>query len=390
MNRLKDIICFANDWSADPLSKKHVMVRLAKDRKVLWINSINNRAPTLKKHDLNRIREKLAHFGQGLKHVDDRIWVLSPIFIPFHGNRLFQAANRWLLGFQIRRAARKLRLEAPVSWVYAPTAAGVVGNLHEQAIVYHCVDEFSAFSDAASAILKRENELLRKSDLVVTSSARLQESKSKQNPNCHFVPHGVDYEHFRKTVAPDTSIAPELKDLPRPILGFHGLIADWVDLPLIAELAKRRPEWSIVIIGKTQTDVSALAKLPNVHLIGHRPYARLPEYLKGFDVAILPFVVNELTLAANPLKLREYLAAGLPVISAPLPEVVRLGALVHLASTATEYEQIVLRLQAAGKLGPDAAQSAEMRSESWDTKVEELKVLLQELGSRASRAGLGV
>jgi glycosyltransferase involved in cell wall biosynthesis len=386
LNQLKDIICFANDWFADPLSKKHVMVRMAKDRKVLWINSINNRAPTLKKHDLNRIREKLAHFQQGLMHVEGNIWVLSPIFIPFHGNRLFQAANRWLLGFQIRNAARKLNLESPVSWVYAPTAAGVVGNLGEHAIVYHCVDEFSAFSDAGSAIVRRENDLLQKSHLVVTSSARLQESKSRQNSNCHFVPHGVDYEHFRKTVAGDTPVAPEFKDLPRPVLGFHGLIADWVNLELIAALAKRRPEWSIVIIGKVQTDVSMLDKLPNVHLVGHRPYAQLPEYLKGFDVAILPFMVNELTLAANPLKLREYVAAGLPVIAAPLPEVVRLGKLVNLASTAEEYEACVLRLLQAGKTGPDPALSAEMRSESWDTKVEELKALLGNIGARSSGA----
>ncbi|MBI2683443.1 MAG: glycosyltransferase [Acidobacteriales bacterium] len=377
MDPVKDIVCFANDWSADPLSKKHVMVRFAKDRKVLWINSINNRAPRVGARDFKRILEKLGQFRTGLREVQSNIWVLAPIFVPYHGNKVVRAFNRWFLRRQIMGAIRKLGLQAYVSWAYVPTAADVAGRLGAQALVYHCVDEYSAFSDAASVVAARERELIQACDLVVTSSLKLQESKSALNPNCHLVPHGVDYEHFRKSSDPSLPIAAELKDLSHPVLGFHGLIADWVDVRLIAELAQRRPEWSIVVIGKIDTGISAWSAYKNIRVLGHRPYDHLPEYLRGFDVAILPFVMNELTIAANPLKLREYLAAGLPVVSAPLPEVLRFGPLVRTGATAAEYEKHILELLSSGRQGPDPKQSAAMEKESWDHKVRMLDELLK-------------
>jgi glycosyltransferase involved in cell wall biosynthesis len=186
----------------------------------------------------------------------------------------------------------------------------------------------------------------------------------------------VDYEHFRRATDEATPVPPELQNLPRPILGFHGLIADWVDLPLIAELARMRPQWSIVLVGRGDTDLSPIQGLPNVHVLGHRPYERLPEYLRGFDIALLPFVVNELTLAANPLKLREYLAAGLPVVAAPLPEIARFEGLVSLASTAQEYLQKIEALLAAKRTGPSRERSEQMAGESWDGKVAEIEGLL--------------
>ena len=167
--------------------------------------------------------------------------------------------------------------------------------------------------------------------------------------------------------------------MPRPILGFHGLIADWVDLALIAEVARLQPTWSVVLVGRSNTDLTPLANLKNVHLLGHRLYARLPEYLHGFDVAILPFVLNALTEAANPLKLREYLAAGLPVIAAPLTEIKKMGDKVFLCSTAQEYVERVADLSAKGKLGPHRARSEGMRVESWDAKVKELEQLLEQV-----------
>jgi glycosyltransferase involved in cell wall biosynthesis len=109
--------------------------------------------------------------------------------------------------------------------------------------------------------------------------------------------------------------------LPGPVIGFYGLIEDWVDLEVIRHMAAARPDWSFLMIGEVKTDTSAVRRLPNVHFPGRRPYQSLPGYCRKFDIAVLPFVVNELTLAANPLKVREYLAAGLPVVATPLPEV---------------------------------------------------------------------
>ena len=373
---MSDVICFANEWSGDPLSKKHVMLELAREHRVIWINSINNRQPRIASKDFRRSAEKLRGFFRGLQHVQANIWVLTPIFVPLHGSSIARWINRVLLRTQIRRALRRLRFTDPITWTFMPTSADVVGQLGEEFVLYHCVDEYAAFSDASGAVRDRENDLLTRSNLVVVSAAALLESKRQINPRTYLVTHGVDYDHFRRAVDPATPLAPELAAIPRPILGFHGLIADWVDLPVMAEIARRRPDWSIVLIGKVDTDLSALSGLANVHLVPRQPFKRLPEFLKGFDIAILPFVQNELTVNANPLKLREYIAAGLPVISAPLPEVRRLQESVYLATTADEYIAIAAKILATGDTGPSSTRSLAMQNESWHNKVQEITALI--------------
>ncbi len=371
------MICFANDWYADPLSKKHLMLRFARTRKILWINSVNNRRPRMAGKDLRRVFQKLSEFRQGLQQVHEGIWVLTPLYIPFHGNSAIRDLNRRLLGVQIRNALVRLDIRRAVTYTFAPTSADVVGTLGEASIVYHCVDEFSAFSDAGAEVAQRERELLRKADVVLCSASGLYENKKEFNPHTYLVPHGVDYEFFRKATDVDTVVAEELLALPKPILGFTGLLADWVDLPLLAELAKRRPEWSIVLIGRSDVELKVFDGLKNVHLLGHRPYSRLPEFLRGFDVALLPFVNNELTVNANPLKLREYLAAGLPVVASPIPEVTRYAGMVSMASTVEEYEREIEKILNAGEQGPSAKRSAAMASESWDAKAIQIENLLR-------------
>jgi glycosyltransferase involved in cell wall biosynthesis len=267
-------------------------------------------------------------------------------------------------------------MDHPVTWTYVPNTADVVGSLGEKCVVYHCVDEYAAFTDAAPEVRFREIELLKKSDLVLVCSDHLMDGKRKMNRRTHLVTHGVDFEHFSRAADESTRIAEDLAGIPRPILGFHGLLADWVNLPLVGEIARSRPGWSIVMIGKSETDLSPVQNLPNVHLLGHRPYERLPEYLRGFDVAILPFLCNELTFNSNPLKLREYLAAGLPVVAAPLPEVAKFANLVALAETPQEYISAIEHLLERGEIGASPVRSRLMAAESWDHKVGEMEELL--------------
>ena len=173
------------------------------------------------------------------------------------------------------------------------------------------------------------------------------------------------------------------------MIGFIGTVADWVDLEVVRHLASSRPQWSLLLIGDVQTDTSALRDLSNVHLLGRRSYQSLPAYCKAFDVAILPFVVNELTVAANPLKLREYLAAGLPVVATPLPEVLKLDGMVRLARTPGEFLNQIESLLKEGRRGPNPAVSVLMERESWDRKVEELSGIITGLnGGGQRRAGL--
>ena len=372
-----DIICFANDWDGDPLSKKHIALRLAQKNRVLWVNSTGNRNPTASVRDLRRAWKKLGQYLRGCRTVSENISVFSPLVIPFHGSRAARWLNRQLLTWSLRRVCRKLGFEKPITWSFVPSSADVAGSLGERLVIYHCVDEYSKFTGTnETAILGMERGLMQKADMVVVSSTRLYETKRQYNPNTFLVTHGVDVAHFSNACRKTVKAPADCAGLNGPVVGFFGLIADWVDIEVFRYLAASRPEWSLLLIGEVQTDTAVLRDLPNVHLLGRRSYESLPAYCKAIDVAILPFIVNELTVAANPLKLREYLAAGLPVVATPLPEILKLKPLVRLARTPGEFLDQIDTMLKEGKRGPDPAVSVLMELESWDQKLEELSGLI--------------
>jgi glycosyltransferase involved in cell wall biosynthesis len=366
-----DIILFSNDWGGDPLSKHQIAVRLAAKNRVLWVNSMGNRNPTVSAHDLRRVVKKVWQFLRGCRPVANNIFRFCPLVLPFHGNRAARWINRRLLAWGLRHACRKLSFRDPITLTFVPNSVDVVGTLGERLVIYYCVDEYSQFTGAdRAAVLDLERRLMEKADLVVVSASRLYESKRGANANTILITHGVDVDHFRAACLESMAIPEDVAMLPGPVIGFYGLIEDWVDLEAIRHMAAARPEWSFLMIGEVKSDTSAARKQPNVHFLGRRPYQSLPGYCKKFDIAVLPFVVNELTLASNPLKLREYLAAGLPVVATPLPEVEKLGELVRMATTPKEFLEQCDALLAAGRRGPEIAVSRQMDGESWDGKVE--------------------
>jgi glycosyltransferase involved in cell wall biosynthesis len=375
-----DIIFFSNDWGGDPLSKHQIALRLAKKNRILWVNSMGNRNPTVSAHDFRRAFKKVWQFLQGCRPVADNIFRFCPLVLPFHGHRAARWINRRLLSWGLQRACNQLGFEKRITLTFVPNSAEVAGTLGEQLVIYYCVDEYSQFTGAdKNAILDLERSLIQKSDLVVVSASRLFETKRKHNPRTVLMTHGVDVQHFRKACLEETPIPADCAALPGPVIGFYGLIEDWVDLEVVRHVACCRPEWSLLLIGEIKTDISALEKLPNVHFLGRREYKSLPGYCKKFDVAILPFVTNELTLAANPLKVREYLAAGLPVVATPLPEVQKLDGLVRLARSPRDFLDQIDSLLRVGRQGPDLTLSRRMEPESWDAKVEFLSTLVEEL-----------
>ncbi len=369
----RDIVVFSNDWGGDPLSKVHIMRLLAKDNRILWVNSIGNRTPRADTHDLKRIWNKVSSFTKGVREVEPNIYVLAPLALPFYGSSSVRLANGELLRAQIRHAMSRLRFIRPISWSFLPASAPVSGRLGERLVIYHCVDEFSAFADTnGQHIAELEARLLAKADLVITSAERLFERKRIQNPHTVLVKHGVDFRHFVKACDPSTEAPAEIARLPKPVLGFFGLLAHWVDLEALEACARAFPQGSVAILGKVAPDVdpSALQSLPNVHFLGRKPYAELPAYCRGFDVALMPFKVNELTLNANPLKVREYLAAGLPCVSTDLPEVRRLG-LCRLALTAADFPGLVAECLKTGS-GPSRERAQQIATESWESRVAEI------------------
>lgn len=365
------MLCFSHDWSSDPLSKTHLMRLLARDNRVLWVNSIGYRAPTASRRDASRAIRKVLAALAPLREPEPNLFVLSPLVIPAYGRPWVRAFNRWFLRQQVLRAMRSLRFERPLNWVFNPAAGLIAGTLGEDMLIYYCVDEYTAFSGVSTlSLAAMERDLLDRANLVIASSDRLVRSKRHRHAATALVRHGVDWRHFRGALDLATQVPADLARLPRPILGYFGLIADdWVDLELLAHAARRLPHASIAMIGKITMDVSALGRHPNIHFLGHRPYQTLPAYCKGFDAALIPFPISEVTLNSNPLKAREYLAAGLPVISTPIPEVETLGA----CRIGRDADGFVEEIEAALRHpGPSEARSDAIRHESWEARLVEI------------------
>ena len=377
--RGRDIVCFSHDWTGDPLSKTHLMRVLSKENRILWVNSLANRMPTASSKDLSRIYKKLKSFTEPVREVEKNIFVLNPLAIPAYGTEGVRKFNEKFLLRQVKKAMRKLNFDAPINMVFNPAAGLLAGKLGESKLIYYCVDEYTAFTGASKGLREIEEDLFRKADLVIVSADKLHESKKHFNENTFVIRHGVDFVHFRTALDAATKIPTEIADLPKPIIGFHGLLADWVDFELIKKTAEHFHQGSVVLIGKITVDaerkIKILDDVKNIHFLGRKPYAELPAYCKGFDVALNPFEISELTLAANPLKVREYLAAGLEVVSTDIPEV-RILDFCRIGETHEDFIRQIEEALAHPKSKHEISDS--IKAESWEARIEELRFIMTE------------
>nr|HEX4312917.1 glycosyltransferase [Kofleriaceae bacterium] len=355
---------------------------LAKTRRVLWLNSIGTRTPSLSSgRDLGKIRRKLVEFARGPQNVENDLWVASPLVLPLPHSAAARAINRQILRATVRAFRLRLGIRDFQLWTFLPTVADYVGTLGESVSVYYCVDEWSLFSYLdRDQTVANERALLAKVDAVFAINGELADAKRAHNPHTYLSPHGVDHALFARALDRAVDIPADLAALPRPRVGFYGTLRDWVDLDLVAAIARARPAWSIALIGQQLGDVSAVAGLPNVHLLGQRRHDELPAYCKGFDVGLIPYRIDERMTYVNPLKMREYLSAGVPVVSTPVPEVVRYGHLVSIARDAPEFIAAIER--ALGETGPTAraARSAAMATETWSARVADVARIVDSIG----------
>jgi predicted dehydrogenase/nucleoside-diphosphate-sugar epimerase/glycosyltransferase involved in cell wall biosynthesis len=365
---LPDIICFSKDWNELATSNHHVLLELAKTQRVLWLNSIATRTPNLASgRDLRKIVKKLESAARGPERVADNLWVYTPLVLPLPHSRLAQRANRELLRATLWGLRQLLGIGAFELWTFLPNVGEYVGSLGEERVVYYCIDEWSQFSYIDEARMRRaEDGLVERADVIFACTEALAERKRAKNPRTFLAPHGVDHALFARALDPATAVPPAIAALPQPVIGFYGTLQDWVDYPLIAELARRRPEWSFALVGDILADVSAVRGLANVHLLGRLPHAELPAACKGFAVGLIPYVLSERMRYVNPLKLREYLSAGLPVVSTAVPEVVRYaGPSVRIGAGAAEVEAAIAVALAEDSPLRRQERSDSMRGETW-------------------------
>jgi UDP-galactopyranose mutase len=268
-----------------------------------------------------------------------------------------------------------------VLWYYTPMALLFTNHLRPRAVVYDCMDELSAFKNAPPTLRALETELMERAAVVFTGGRSLYEAKRHQHGNMHAFPSSVDVEHFR-AARQVTREPADQQGIPGPRLGFFGVIDERMDLSLIAGVADERPQWQLVMLGPVvKIETALLPARPNIHYLGGKSYGELPQYIAGWDVALLPFARNEATRFISPTKTPEYMAAGKPIVSTSIADVVRPYGERGLVRIADDVGAFVTGCEAA--MREDSAARVRifdryLKRLSWDTTWSRMSALINE------------
>ena len=372
------LICFSHlRWNFVFQRPQHLMSRFARDMVVIYweepVDIARGETPFLQVREAagyDRVKVVVPHLPEGIS-AEDRDVTLA---------RLLEAHTAAVRG-------------PLVAWYYTPMMLSFSRDVPADAVVYDCMDELSKFRFAPETLLSLEQELIDKADLVFTGGSSLYEAKKDRHDSVHCFPSSVDRTHFAKARAAQFDPGDQ-EDLPRPRLGFYGVIDERFDIELLGEIAQLRPDWSFVILGPVvKIAEHELPRSRNIHYLGGKGYEQLPAYLSGWDVALMPFAMNESTEFISPTKTPEYLAGGKPVVSTPVKDVVRHYGHLQGVQIAQGAEAFVAACDVALKLArePNGSWLGEadllLSSSSWDTTQARMAGLIRDaLGTGASAA----
>jgi len=382
-----DVLYFgAVDWSYTWQRPQQIASRLAAHGRVVYVDPIGLRRARLS--DASRLVRRLRARDAGLSAPPAGLSVISG-----HAATLASglcAPSEWtarLMVAAVRRALAEARIESPVIWAGTPSPAVVAALdlLPCRLLVYDCLDAVTAFRPGQPEVEAAEAALARRADVVLATSPELEARLRRGNARPVLVPNAADYEHFSRPVPAD-QIPAEIRALPRPIAGYVGEIGAWFDTGLVRRLALRHPDWSIVLVGPASSEARRALPDPNIHFLGRRPYSELPLYLAGFDCCLIPFRATPLTAAVSPVKLYEYLAAGRPVVSTPLPSVLPFAREVFVGADRRFLEAVDEAV--ASRHDEPAAESRRRRARAhtWDDRLDAILAALRDAEAKAEAA----
>ncbi|MEO6288658.1 MAG: glycosyltransferase [Ginsengibacter sp.] len=296
----------------------------------------------------------------------ESLWVITPHLIDGYDldENIFQQK------ILISSFYSEYNIKNYTHWYYTPMALTISNHLQPEMIIYDCMDELSNFKFAPPELRQKEKELFRIADLVFTGGHNLYEAKKNAHNNIYPFPSSIDKEHFEQARTIQSNPADQAS-LPGPIFGFYGVIDERFDIDLIKEVAARKPEWNFVVVGPViKIDPETLPRPQNIHYLGPKKYEELPNYLSGWDIAMIPFLLNDSTKYISPTKTPEYLAAGVPVISSSIVDVVKpygINNLVHIANDADTFISMAEKeLAVAGKENWLNRVDSFLKENSWD------------------------
>lgn len=395
------IICLSSQSWDDTMwtNKQHIMSRLAQEHRVIHVDYGLRPLPVylyrrLKKRPqdilrpLRTLTDGVGRRGPGLYVADHISPLISGAFS--HGHPARDLATFDLKLMYLKRFLKRERIDDPILWVYHPGYADALERLPRKLLVYDCVDNYAAFPtyrDDPQWLMLREERLCRSADLVFTTAPKLYETRRAFNPEHTHLVHNVgDADHFNKAMSPSTQVPEDLLKIKAsggPVIGFVGAISDYkLNLAWILEAARARPSWQFALIGPVgmadpTTDVGQAQAQPNVHIMGHRAYESLPAYLKGFDVAVIPYNINAYTESVFPIKFFEFLATGKPVVISNLPALRDYYKDVHVAHDGAEFISACEASLAKPEEGK-ASRLALAAEHSWPKRIGQMMGLIDQ------------
>jgi glycosyltransferase involved in cell wall biosynthesis len=386
----KNIIIFGSDKWEYPGLQQTVMRLLSKHNRILFVNPLGTRRISIKLSEFGVYFNRAIRIFQHNNHngdVSKNISICNPWMVPLVYNSTIMKLNKSIMQVQFSNLLSRLGFDDYILWVGTPTAASFLDIFDPSLLIYNPVDRYSEFSFVDSAkIADYERQIASRADAIICTADAIRNDLVPYNSNCFTVTHGVDVDHFHSALQ-NTSIPADMKNIPGPVIGFIGGIADWVNLDLLLDVINRYPDAHLVLIGKTYPDVKGLEQLeskPNVHFLGYKDYRILPNYLKQCTVCLIPYVINERLVAVDPIKLREYLSLGKPVISVDLPEVRKLREVVYIGENERDFVDKIGKAMAEDNPSLAEERIRVARRSDWGVKIEEISTIVNDAFARKS------
>ena len=381
-----DVLCISSiDWDFIWQGHQEIMSTLAaQGHRVLFLENTGVRSPKLS--DLPRLRQRIRNWWRstrGFREERPNLFVYSPIVVPLPYSSIARWINRTLLLQSITRWMRAVDFGRPVIWTFLPTplAHELIDRLDPLLTIYYCIDDLASSSPEAKRITTSEVAMFKRANLVFVTSEKLRARAAESSANVHFFPFGVRYHSFEQARLAPRRPPADVASLPRPIVGYVGGMHQWIDQDLVAEVARRLPHVTFAFVGPPQCDLSRLEQCPNIKLLGGKPHAELPSYIREFDVGIVPYKLSDYTSNVYPTKLNEYLSMGVPVVATDLIEINRFnhdhGAIVEVAKSPADFAAAIERTLAQPPSDAAVARrTAVAQSNSWQTRIGKMLALI--------------
>jgi glycosyltransferase involved in cell wall biosynthesis len=373
-------------WDGLWRNRQQLMSVLARQNRVLFVERRLHLRPTLAGFRRGDIGPS-ALCRSPIRQISENLFVFRyPTWAPISGRFPLHQLTRIVRRLSVQNALRKLQMTQPIVWFSQPDMVDLVNEIPQaRLLLYHIVDEYTAYSDQTPSSRRRaeeqEKEMMALVDAVIVVSRNLYKAKRPFNPNTYLIPNGVNYQSYADALAEPQS-PDDLMAIKNPRLGYIGLVGDKLDLNMLVELAQENPEWSLVLLGQVRVHQQkeawrALQMLPNVYHLGPVEVSQVPHYVKGFQVGLMPYLQNCHAEYISPLKLYDYLAAGLPIASLDIPAAREFSQYIHLTDNPRSFAQAVRAALADTTPERYQARRNVAAQHTWEARVEQLSDLIQ-------------